>query len=395
MRTAADRLQTATKASFPIDDPSWDTPPTGMSDAREERLELLLKLGLFLLAFQTFLIFYLWVWLHFPCILGHQKKFIAKLFEDLTLGLFESPSMVTGVVKMTEAIASHPKNLETISKAAQMVISSDVFMTSTRRVLKHIMLDKDIQRIVGVSMAGISKEAMKSTFSWNPNEAEEARQALLRGTDEPGLDDESMTSPGPREPTSPELSHRPKEADTSRDRGQNPLDNFIRGVQMALDPARRRKEEEERAAALEGQSELVKGAGGSIEKGAESQEHENMGEIEKTPGDDSFGLRGRLSLDSGRLDEDMGSTDDSPVLSDGGDEYPETVVSNDRASRFGNRDRASGRGTSGRGTSGGGRGDHGSRSKSVDHIREGRKTIAGTRRKSTATTGANSKEGNK
>ena len=72
--------------------------------------------------------------------------------------------MVTGVVKMTEAIASHPKNLETISKAALMVISSDVFMASTRRVLKHIMLDKDIQRIVGVSMAGISKEVIWTEF---------------------------------------------------------------------------------------------------------------------------------------------------------------------------------------------------------------------------------------
>ena len=63
-------------------------------------------------------------------------------------------------------------------------------MASMRRIMKHVLLDRDVQRIVGVSISGISKEAMKNTFSWNPNEAEEARRALIDGTDEKFEDDE-------------------------------------------------------------------------------------------------------------------------------------------------------------------------------------------------------------
>jgi hypothetical protein len=60
---------------------------------------------------------------------------------------------------MTEKIASHPQNLGAMSHAMTAVFSSEVFMASMRRVMKTLLLDRDIQRILGVSFAGISKEA--------------------------------------------------------------------------------------------------------------------------------------------------------------------------------------------------------------------------------------------
>lgn len=147
----------------------------------------------------------------------HLKSLLCVFFDQL----------VMCAVQMTEKVTSHPKNLEAVSHAMQEVFASEVFMSAMRRVLKHILLDREIQRIVGVSLAGISKETVKSTFSWNPNQAEESRQALLRSD---GSDDDSSAPAAP--------------ASANADR-PNPLGQWIRGVQMALDPQRRQLQQQE------------------------------------------------------------------------------------------------------------------------------------------------------
>jgi hypothetical protein len=169
--------------------------------AKEQRIDFYLTVGFFLLALQTFIIFYCFVWFHFPVWMKHQLRWISDTCEQVTIRLCQSPAIVNGVVAMTENITTHPENIEAVSKTMQTVISSDVFMASMRRIMKHVLLDRDVQRIVGVSISGISKEAMKNTFSWNPNEAEEARRALIDSTDEYFSGDErDDTFHSPRNP---------------------------------------------------------------------------------------------------------------------------------------------------------------------------------------------------
>jgi hypothetical protein len=191
-----------------------------------ESIEFYLRIVCLFLAIQTFIFFYCWVWVHVPIFLPTQVSALTKLAERISMSLFASPELVTSAVQMTESIASHPKNLESMSKAMQLVMSSEVFMASMRRVLKQILLDRDVQRIVGVSMAGISKEAVKNTFSWNPNETEDARQELLRSNDV--AEKEEIDS---------------KEVATNTH--NNPLQQLIRGFQLALDPHLRQHQQQE------------------------------------------------------------------------------------------------------------------------------------------------------
>ena len=129
---------------------------------------------------------------------------------------------------MTEKVASHPQNLGAMSQAMTAVFSSEVFMASMRGVMKTLLLDRDIQRIVGVSFAGISKEAVKNTFNWNPNAEEDARRALLDETCEGSGDegsDRSSSEPGPNQHGGP----------------PHIWQQWLRGVQEALDPQRRQE----------------------------------------------------------------------------------------------------------------------------------------------------------
>lgn len=125
------------------------------------------------------------------------------------------------------------------------VFSSEVFMTSMRGVMKTLLLDRDIQRIVGVSFAGISKEAVKNTFNWNPNAEEDARRALLDDTGEANGDegsDHSNRDPGPNKHEDP----------------PHIWQQWLRGVQEALDPHRRQEAmDHEKSQRQEGGDEKV------------------------------------------------------------------------------------------------------------------------------------------
>ena len=245
---------------------------------REERLEWYIQALLFMMALQTFVLVYGWIWVHYPIFLTHQIRLYTGFFEKITLGLFQSADIVTGAVKLTESVASHPRNLDAVSAAMIAVFTSEVFMASVRRIMKQILLDKDVQRIVGVSMAGISKEAVKNTFSFNPNEAEEARRALLHAED-------AASASVVGDPVAPE----------------NPLGNWLRGVQLALDPTKRqeRAEEEKQARAKRLEEERRrKGESGEIfssaayAKGSES-DRENTDEDDEAP-DDNDSMEGDL-----------------------------------------------------------------------------------------------------
>ena len=222
LRKAADMLQAAASTGAKRNNFFEDGDVLSTFVKKEERMDFYVSAGFYLLALQTFILFYCFVWFHFPLWLSHQLRWISDTCEHVTIRLCESPAIVNGVVAMTENITTHPENIEAVSKTAQTVIGSEVFMASMRRIMKHVLLDRDVQRIVGVSISGISKEAMKNTFSWNPNEAEEARRALIDGTDEKFEDDE-------------------REDDSQPARGRNPVGIWLRNV---LDPQKRREQRE-------------------------------------------------------------------------------------------------------------------------------------------------------
>ena len=184
LRRAADILQTIASNNKKQSASSEESLLASLVET-EQRKEMYFRIGFGLLALQTFVILYCFIWFHFPVWMNHQLRWISDTCEKVTMNLCQSPSIVNGVVAMTENITTHPGNIDAVSKTMQTVIGSEVFVASMRRIMKHVLLDRDVQRIVGVSISGISKEAMKNTFSWNPNEAEEARRALINGTDDP------------------------------------------------------------------------------------------------------------------------------------------------------------------------------------------------------------------
>ena len=124
---------------------------------------------------------------------------------------------------MTESVTTHPKNLDALASAMTSVITSEPVMSSIRKICKQILLDRDVQQIVGVSMAQISKEATKNIFSWNPREAEEARMALLRRDGDAGGYEKDE-------------GRGDEQAGGARSGRDNPINQWFRGVQMALDP---------------------------------------------------------------------------------------------------------------------------------------------------------------
>ena len=234
LRRAADILQTIASNNKRQSASSEESLLASLVET-EQRKEMYFRIGFGLLALQTFIILYCFIWFHFPVWMNHQLRWISDTCEKVTMNLCQSPTIVNGVVAMTENITTHPGNIDAVSKTMQTVIGSEVFMASMRRIMKHVLLDRDVQRIVGVSISGISKEAMKSTFSWNPNEAEEARRALINGTDDP-------------------LSETER-GDEREQRGPNPLNQWL---QRVLDPQKRRqREQEERRRRKEEEEEAV------------------------------------------------------------------------------------------------------------------------------------------
>mmetsp|Transcript_28268 Transcript_28268/g.38681 ORF Transcript_28268/g.38681 Transcript_28268/m.38681 type:complete len:170 (-) Transcript_28268:56-565(-) len=119
------------------------------------------------------------IWFHFPRAMTHQVTFMTGVARDVTIGLCNMREVIESVVKLTESIATHPKNLRAMCNGLETVISSEIFMNSARNCLKQVLLDKQIQKIIGVSLSGVSKVALNNTFKWKKQDEESDDELTL------------------------------------------------------------------------------------------------------------------------------------------------------------------------------------------------------------------------
>jgi len=182
------------------------------SDQHHDNLEFYFKAALIMLLLQSFVLVYSWMWMHFPLLLNHQVQFMCDTVERITRVFASNPKLLDGVVKMTEETVSNPQNIEAMSKAMHRILTSKGLINGLRAMSKELLSDTEFQSMLGTSLSSISKEAVRTTFSW-PNSGDNKNQNNNKNSD--NNNDTSVS-------TVPHHDH-------------NPIGQWFEGLKHALD----------------------------------------------------------------------------------------------------------------------------------------------------------------